>query len=482
MAIFDPREQRLCVRIVYDGVAGAGKTTNLRQLSTLFAGQRAMEVCSPAELEGRTLYFDWLQLNAGVVAGIPLLCQIISVPGQVALTPRRRHLLATADVIVYVSESSAAAVARAREGLSIVDAVAAERRFHVPLVIQANKQDQRDALDSVALVRELGREDVTMVEAIASEGIGVVDTAVAAIRALSRTIQRRADEGNVFIEVGAVQTMERALADVAGAEIDPEAAAEMLLEEASAAMLLSTAVEPDVPTPRVESATDPSDDADAPSPPALPDENVPTGFIWPAHTGRTTLRSLSIAGALTSTPHIDGGGAVCHHAFGYVLRTHMRLRFEGAEAARQALVRAARERTQLEDMLIADTVVVAQAARDGAWWIWTVMPAVTTLESALRDAEADSERQRTLLDAYGVALVDAVRAGRRHGFGLDLSPRAFGVEGGAIRYVGDTSPSLSVEAVGEAIDGAVAFISQLGLDAGVLRRAFDRRAEAGEAP
>ena len=62
MAIFDPHEQRLCVRVVYDGLAGAGKTTNLRQLATLFAAQRATEVWSASELAGRTLYFDWMQL------------------------------------------------------------------------------------------------------------------------------------------------------------------------------------------------------------------------------------------------------------------------------------------------------------------------------------------------------------------------------------------------------------------------------------
>ena len=127
MAIFDPAAQRLCVRVVYDGAASAGKTTNLRQLATLFAARHATEVHSESEVEGRTLYFDWMQIHAGAVAGVPLLCQIISVPGQVALTPRRRHLLSTADVVVYVCDSSGAAVERAREGLRVLEAVVAER-------------------------------------------------------------------------------------------------------------------------------------------------------------------------------------------------------------------------------------------------------------------------------------------------------------------------------------------------------------------
>ena len=186
MAIFDPHEQRLCVRVVYDGIAGAGKTTNLNQLATLFAAQRATEVWSASEIAGRTLSFDWMQLNAGVVAGIPLLCQIISVPGQVALTPRRLHLLKQADVVVYVCDSHAETVERAREGLAVIDAIVRDGGEPLPFVIQANKQDQRDALDSASLLAALGRHEATVVDAIATDGIGVVDTFVYAVRMLSR--------------------------------------------------------------------------------------------------------------------------------------------------------------------------------------------------------------------------------------------------------------------------------------------------------
>ena len=74
MAIFDPVLQRIAVRVVYDGVAFAGKTTNLKQLCTLFAAQRSNELHTPAELRGRTLFFDWMQIMAGAVCGFPLLC------------------------------------------------------------------------------------------------------------------------------------------------------------------------------------------------------------------------------------------------------------------------------------------------------------------------------------------------------------------------------------------------------------------------
>ena len=193
MAFFDTREQRLGVRVVYDGVACAGKTTNLRQLCLLFAAQRCSAVTSPAELHGRTLFFDWMQIMAGAACGFPLLCQVLSVPGQVVLGPRRRHLLGSADVIVYVCESHEAAIAAAKAGLELHDHLARERGIEVPLVIQANKQDQPGALDGPALLRALGREGTPLVEGIASDGVGVVDTFVAAVRTVVRSLQSRFD-------------------------------------------------------------------------------------------------------------------------------------------------------------------------------------------------------------------------------------------------------------------------------------------------
>jgi hypothetical protein len=41
MPVFDLARQRMCVRVVYDGVAAAGKTTNLRHLREVFSRPEA---------------------------------------------------------------------------------------------------------------------------------------------------------------------------------------------------------------------------------------------------------------------------------------------------------------------------------------------------------------------------------------------------------------------------------------------------------
>ncbi len=116
MAVFDLAAQRMRIRIVYDGVAGAGKTTNLKQLCTLFATQRTTESHSPAEIRGRTLYFDWVQIAAGVICAISAhLPGSSPCPGQVVLTaPTQALHLVGGRRGLRLSHSTQAGAARAQ--------------------------------------------------------------------------------------------------------------------------------------------------------------------------------------------------------------------------------------------------------------------------------------------------------------------------------------------------------------------------------
>src|SRR6185369_7909490 len=101
MAIIDDARGVLVVRIVYDGPALSGKTTSLRALAK---GVSSKVEC-PAELSGRTLYFDWVDYVGGLFDGRQIRCQIISVPGQRDLAERRQRLLETADAVVLVLDT-----------------------------------------------------------------------------------------------------------------------------------------------------------------------------------------------------------------------------------------------------------------------------------------------------------------------------------------------------------------------------------------
>src|SRR5262245_10139235 len=106
MAVLDPRDDSIVIRVVYDGAPLAGKTTSVGALGRCFGS----DVQSPEEFGGRTLYFDWLEYTGGWFEGRQIRCQIVSVPGQMTLAPRRQRLLASADAVVFVCSSSVAGV------------------------------------------------------------------------------------------------------------------------------------------------------------------------------------------------------------------------------------------------------------------------------------------------------------------------------------------------------------------------------------
>lgn len=474
MAVFDPTEQRMCVRVVYDGAASAGKTTNIRQLGALFAAQRTTEVISPAELRGRTLFFDWMQIAAGSVCGFPLICQVVSVPGQAAFNARRRELLATADVVVFVCDSSPRGIEIGLDSLLLADELVLPTGEPLPVVIQANKQDQLDAVDGKTLIAKARRTNVHVIEAIATEGIGVVDTFVSAVRVAARAIQSRVEAGGTALRlpVSRVEDEHQLLARLAGIPIDREGAAELFLEEAAAAYDLLDDMPRLAAPARITEATPPpapseADDSESPHDKPtvrvarLPNAaDVPTGFVWPAHTGRTLLRTLDLTGAITV-----GARGGKHEVLDHVLTTSLAQHFDDPETARQALVRAARERTQLESLLVSDTVLVVQPSAvvttspAPSYWLWTIAPRTQDI------AEVIASDPRARLDQLAAAIVDAAATTLGRAFAFTPSVRAFGGHQGAIRYAGDLEtteqPAASALAL---LFGALDDVAAMGFD------------------
>ncbi|HJL14806.1 MAG TPA: ADP-ribosylation factor-like protein, partial [Sandaracinaceae bacterium LLY-WYZ-13_1] len=193
MAAYDADERKVVVRVVYDGPGFAGKTTNLRKLEEFFTERRRSGLASPGEREGRTLLFDWMHLDGGLVAGHGLRCQLVTVPGQWALRERRLHLLSTADAVVFVCEATEAGLGAARPQLdSLREHLAARAPEDVPLVLQLNKQDLPGAVEEPAARARLEvSEAMPLVAARAREGTGVRETVVLAIRAAANRVQQQ---------------------------------------------------------------------------------------------------------------------------------------------------------------------------------------------------------------------------------------------------------------------------------------------------
>ncbi len=237
MAFFDPVRRCLTVRLVYDGLGTAGKTTNVRQAHALFTLARRGDVVAPAEERGRTLFFDWLDLDVGFFDEWPLRCQVLTVPGQFLYVQRRYELLRSADAVVLVCDSSPAGVERSRYGARFLRRMMQEGACpDVPVVVQANKQDIPGALSGAQLAAELGLEaGARVVEASAATGDGVRATLVFALQAARDGLRARLREGSVESLPNKQETPEQVYAHLLRHENDSQGA--VLADEVIASFL-----------------------------------------------------------------------------------------------------------------------------------------------------------------------------------------------------------------------------------------------------
>ena len=198
MPIFDPILRSLIARVVYDGPALSGKTTNVKRICDAFPVQQRSEVYTPGSLKGRTMFFDWLEVNLGKVGAVPFRCQILSVPGQRARSYRRRPLIRSADAVVFVGDSRIDQIDETRRCFALMRRYLRERGEPVPFVVQANKQDVADALRPEALARTLRLgASVVPIPAVAASGEGVRETFNAAVRAAVTYVKQCVSEGGI---------------------------------------------------------------------------------------------------------------------------------------------------------------------------------------------------------------------------------------------------------------------------------------------
>ena len=101
MAIIHFAQREVEAKIVYWGPALSGKTTNLRFLHTVTPDQQKGELHALNTSDERTLFFDYLPLQMGSVAGFHARFKVFSVPGQIFYKETRRMVLKGADALVF---------------------------------------------------------------------------------------------------------------------------------------------------------------------------------------------------------------------------------------------------------------------------------------------------------------------------------------------------------------------------------------------
>jgi len=166
-------------KVVYYGPGLSGKTTNLEVVHSKAPRTNVGELTSIATEGDRTLFFDFLPLNLGPVAGMTTKFQIYTVPGQVYYNSTRKLVLQGADGIVFVADSRRGKMDENLESLSNLEENLREYGMDihsVPLVVQYNKRDLPDVYSVDELQEKLNKLNSPYFEAVAVTGEGVFPT------------------------------------------------------------------------------------------------------------------------------------------------------------------------------------------------------------------------------------------------------------------------------------------------------------------
>lgn len=166
-------------KIVYYGPGLSGKTTNLEVVHGKAPDSHVGELTSIATEGDRTLFFDFLPLNLGQVAGMTTKFQLYTVPGQVYYNSTRKLVLQGADGIVFVADSRKGKMDENIESLRNLEENLSDYGMDIntiPLVMQYNKRDLPELYTVEELQSKLNRFGVPCYEAVAVTGEGVFPT------------------------------------------------------------------------------------------------------------------------------------------------------------------------------------------------------------------------------------------------------------------------------------------------------------------
>lgn len=179
MPTYNYKARELIAKIVYYGPGRCGKTTNLQEVHKKMKPETRSELLSVATETDRTIYFDLLPLNLGTISGMKFLVRLFTVPGQVYYAETRKLVLRGADGVVFVADSQDHMIDENRE--SLVDLktnlIANGIDYNsIPLVLQYNKRDLPRVTPEAELDAVLNDRRVKGIPAVASQGIGVLET------------------------------------------------------------------------------------------------------------------------------------------------------------------------------------------------------------------------------------------------------------------------------------------------------------------
>lgn len=186
-------------KVVYYGPGMSGKTTNLEIVYKKAPEQHRGELTSISTDGDRTLFFDYMPLDLGTIAGMRTKFQLYTVPGQVYYNSTRKLVLQGVDGVVFVADSDPAKLQENLDSLANLEENLREYGKDLrtlPHVLQWNKRDIPGAMTIAELNSKLNRYNAPNYEAVARTGEGVFPTLKALAAFVLESLNRKDTGGN----------------------------------------------------------------------------------------------------------------------------------------------------------------------------------------------------------------------------------------------------------------------------------------------
>lgn len=141
-------DRTVSFKIVYCGTPLCGKTTNIQQIHAKLDPRGRSDLVSLSTAQDRTLFFDFLSIEADAIPGYKTTFHLYTVPGQVTYNATLQLVLRQADAVVFVIDSQ---MDRQRDNLQAFQSLEANLRLNdssierLPVVLQYNKRDLPNA-------------------------------------------------------------------------------------------------------------------------------------------------------------------------------------------------------------------------------------------------------------------------------------------------------------------------------------------------
>jgi signal recognition particle receptor subunit beta len=205
-------QREVSCKVVFYGPGMSGKTTNLEIIHKKAPKEAVGDMVSIATETDRTLYFDFLPLDLGQVAGMRTKFQLYTVPGQIYYNATRKLVLQGVDGVIFVADSAPDKMPENLEslqnlrdnltemGLTIDDPTAAN---FVPVVLQYNKRDLPNAQSVADMNAQMNPLNYPIYEACARDGKGVFGTLKEASRLVIERLNKEHAPGSRGRRTGA---------------------------------------------------------------------------------------------------------------------------------------------------------------------------------------------------------------------------------------------------------------------------------------